>query len=270
MKNKKTLALALALILALVACSDDTIKTQTPTDTSQPEVTDKPTDDIKSPENTTEDGQTGDTSVTKEAGILSVIDAYDVEIRYEKRPRRHDKFYTIVYDETLGNEIHFDNQVVEAGLEDDNKVKILIKGYGQNNIISFGGGLKELDLDGYYKLHFKNYKQARLDLDLYGAIDGEVSVENTHLDLDLEGAVNLKLMGSSPHLEVDIEGAGKLDAQDLEANYAKVDIDGAGKAVVNVIDQLDAKVEGVGVIEYVSEPRTLNKQIEGIGSIKKK
>lgn len=53
-------------------------------------------------------------------------------------------------------------------------------------------------------------------------------------------------------------------AEDLESKRAEIDVEGARSAIVNVSDVLDARVGGVGSVEYRWNP-TVEKDVSGAG-----
>jgi hypothetical protein len=88
-------------------------------------------------------------------------------------------------------------------------------------------------------------------------------------DLHLEGAGRVKAAGKVGHLNLHSEGAGSIDAAELVAGSVDVHIEGAGKATVNATESLKATIEGAGVITYSGDPKKVEKNIEGIGRIRK-
>ena len=87
--------------------------------------------------------------------------------------------------------------------------------------------------------------------------------------LHIEGAGRVKAAGKVGRLSLHSEGAGSIDAAELVAGAVDVHIEGAGKAKVNATESLKAQIEGAGVITYLGEPKTVEKNIEGIGRISK-
>jgi hypothetical protein len=68
-------------------------------------------------------------------------------------------------------------------------------------------------------------------------------------------------------LSVHSEGAGSVDAGELVSPSVEVTIEGAGKARVHATDSLKAHIAGAGKITYLGDPKTVEKNIEGIGRI---
>ena len=95
-------------------------------------------------------------------------------------------------------------------------------------------------------------------------------VKNDALALTISGTGNATVSGETGAVTINLTGAGKVNAADLKAKTAKVDCAGAGAIEVFASDQLDAKVSGVGHVSYAGNPKTVNKQVSGVGSISPK
>jgi hypothetical protein len=87
------------------------------------------------------------------------------------------------------------------------------------------------------------------------------------LELHLEGAGRIKASGKVGPLSVHSEGAGNVEAGELVSPSVEVTIEGAGKARVHATESLKAHIAGAGKITYLGDPKTVEKNIEGIGRI---
>jgi hypothetical protein len=109
------------------------------------------------------------------------------------------------------------------------------------------------------------------DISLPGASNLSVSnVKNDSFSLSIRGASSARCSGETKSLSVSMDGAGSGDLRDLRAENAKVSLNGAGQVLVFVTGQLDAKINGVGTIDYYGNPKTVNQSINGIGTLNKK
>ncbi|MEM6321831.1 MAG: head GIN domain-containing protein [Bacteroidota bacterium] len=92
-------------------------------------------------------------------------------------------------------------------------------------------------------------------LSLHGATSLEVAnMTAQKLNVRLHGASLCTLTGRTEALEAKVSGTGKLEAEALEASTGKVEVGGAGFANVNVTEQLHAKTNGNGTINYLGNP----------------
>lgn len=109
----------------------------------------------------------------------------------------------------------------------------------------------------------------RFSLKVTGAGLVELELELEEFNLDLPGAGLVKLWGSAKDVHLDLAGVGNLEAFDLESVNCEVRVSGVGGAQVNVKENLKASVNGIGGIRYKGNPRIIQEDVSGIGTIKK-
>lgn len=105
-------------------------------------------------------------------------------------------------------------------------------------------------------------------------VDGAGEIEVVHLDgeewqTQLDGGGKITVSGKVTRQDVEINGFGVYNAEDLTCQEAKVQQNGAGMVVVQVSDQLDVTIEGVGTVEYIGYP-TVTKTLNGLGTVKQR
>lgn len=101
---------------------------------------------------------------------------------------------------------------------------------------------------------------------------GDVTLSNLRADrlaVEVDGAGGATLAGTVGAQTVTISGTGHYDGEDLQSADATVTIGGAGKAVVRVSDRLDARVSGVGSVEYIGDPQ-VTQHTSGVGSVEQR
>ena len=104
-------------------------------------------------------------------------------------------------------------------------------------------------------------------IELNGAVALEgMGIEASKMDVTISGAGSVKLAGKVDQLAVTLSGAGAHDSRGLESKRATVTNNGAGAAVVRVSDELNATINGIGVIEYVGNPK-VTKGVHGLGVV---
>jgi len=89
------------------------------------------------------------------------------------------------------------------------------------------------------------------------------------LDLRFGGAGSLRAEGTVRNLTLNVGGVGSIDTRELHAENANVNVGGVGHVKVFASTRLDATVGGVGSLTYYGEPRTVNTNGGGLGSITK-
>lgn len=83
----------------------------------------------------------------------------------------------------------------------------------------------------------------------------------------LSGAGSMTLSGSSVRQTILISGAGSVYSNEMVSSICSVTISGTGSAEVNVTQQLDAIVSGVGNVLYSGNPPVVHQQVSGIGNV---
>jgi hypothetical protein len=94
-----------------------------------------------------------------------------------------------------------------------------------------------------------------------------VDANSNQLDLDSTGAASIEAGGRAKSITISSTGAGKIDAGNLHAEKARVAVSGAASVEVYASDQLDVDISGVGSVSYGGNPKVVNKNVSGIGSV---
>ena len=92
-------------------------------------------------------------------------------------------------------------------------------------------------------------------------------VRGERLDVGYRGAGSMAINGQVNTFKMTAEGVGEVDARALIANEADVRFQGIGDVKVYARDRLDVKVQGMGSLSYYGRPRTVNKSVQGLGSV---
>lgn len=100
-----------------------------------------------------------------------------------------------------------------------------------------------------------------------GEVDAE-GIDTDELVVDISGSGVMKASGRAEIQEAHVSGSGAYEAQDLESRRVRIDVEGAGSAVVNASEELDAKADGTGSVEYVGDP-TVEQDVSGVGRVSK-
>lgn len=95
-------------------------------------------------------------------------------------------------------------------------------------------------------------------------------IKNANFKIDSSGASKLALAGETKKLNIGTSGASNIDAKDLHAEKVGVESSGAGYVSVYATEQLDATASGAAHIDYYGDPKTVNPEVSGAGSINKK
>lgn len=101
-----------------------------------------------------------------------------------------------------------------------------------------------------------------------GRIDVK-GLNNDKFEVDANGAPNITVAGTTKVIDVGTNGAGKVDTTKLHASRGVVEANGAARVDLDVLEQLDATVNGPSTITYKGDP-VVNKTVHGPGKIEKR
>lgn len=128
--------------------------------------------------------------------------------------------------------------------------------------------IEEIEISGYGSLEAENTIETKnLKLIISGSGKIEMPVKADNLNTIISGKGNVELSGSANELDVTISGAGKVEAEKLQVSKSDISISGAGKVYLDVKDDLNVEISGVGSVKYINEPARISKSVSGIGKI---
>jgi len=132
------------------------------------------------------------------------------------------------------------------------------------------GGTLRIDRDGRFGARLTvtiTVPRLRgLDAESAGEIE-LLDVDADALELHNDGAGEVRASGRVGMLRASLGGVGAFELANLTAARAIVRVGGVGDAEVTVRDDLDARVTGVGSIEYHGDP-TVRSDVSGLGDVK--
>jgi hypothetical protein len=94
------------------------------------------------------------------------------------------------------------------------------------------------------------------------------NVRGERLDVSYRGAGSMAINGQVKSFRMSAEGVGEVDTKALLANDVDIRFQGIGDVKVYARERLDAKVQGMGSLTYYGKPRSVNKSVQGLGSVK--
>ena len=107
-----------------------------------------------------------------------------------------------------------------------------------------------------------------LDIDISGSGDVSGRVICELLVAEISGSGRITLSGKCENkIDMLISGSGSFYGYDLKCENARVNISGTGNAEIYVVDDLKAKVSGMGKITYKGKPVSVDKTVTGLGKI---
>ncbi|MBC8425944.1 DUF2807 domain-containing protein [bacterium] len=159
-----------------------------------------------------------------------------------------------------------DKQSVEVTLDDNLFENLEIDVKGKTLVI---GWAEECDPDADSRVAIA---LRRLDaVTIKGAGDIEIKgFKGDRFEYDLHGAGDLEIDGETGELDITLNGAGGVEAEDLKARHVKVRLNGVGDVEVTATESIDAKVSGVGEIDFWGKPEEEKTRVSGIGDINRR
>ncbi len=128
--------------------------------------------------------------------------------------------------------------------------------------------LEELDVSGAAEVRSEEIIRGEsLQIDMSGAGDIELELEQEEIEINVSGAGSVNLEGKVITQQIDMSGAGSYEARDLISQDCIISISGVGGATVYVQRILNAQVSGVGGITYYGNPTEVKSNVSGLGSI---
>jgi len=94
------------------------------------------------------------------------------------------------------------------------------------------------------------------------------NITGERFDVNYRGAGSMTIAGAVRQLKLQAQGVGEVDARKLIAQDADVNFQGIGSVEIHASGTLDAKVQGMGELTYYGHPKTVNRSVSGIGSVK--
>jgi Putative auto-transporter adhesin, head GIN domain len=138
------------------------------------------------------------------------------------------------------------------------------------NHILYLGTVNNVDIDPTKPIEFIMEVKSLENFNMTGVGSIEANgIQGKQLTIALTGVGNMTIEGSADSLDLRLNGIGSYRGDRFKTKQANVHSDGVGSAVLNVSDQLDASVSGMGSIEYIGSPK-VQKSGRGMGEIKQR
>ena len=134
--------------------------------------------------------------------------------------------------------------------------------------IAVGVPVSTLKLEGAYSLSMLLPTVKELELDISGAVLGEIIAEQaSKITAGIQGAAELEFDGKSAEFILLAEGVAKIDASSLRTEKSVITLRGAATAQVYATESLEATVEGTASVVYHGHPREIKTDISGLGEV---
>lgn len=106
---------------------------------------------------------------------------------------------------------------------------------------------------------------------LTGSGDVEVTrLKQKSFEIELSGSGEIVVTGDVEELEIDLAGSGDIDASELIAEEANCDLGGSGRIRVHATKAFKGDLSGSGDILYYGDPKYVDRDVSGSGSIRRR
>ena len=117
----------------------------------------------------------------------------------------------------------------------------------------------------YYHLKIKNIEE----LSLLGAVKVNCdSLQISRLNLDMSGVADVELSGEVESLDISVDGVGDLKGRDLLSTQCSISGTGTANITISVSKILDISFQGIGSIKYIGDPE-INQDVSALVQIEK-
>jgi hypothetical protein len=131
--------------------------------------------------------------------------------------------------------------------------------------------LTKLSFDGSVKITGETpIKSEKLSIKNNGAVVVQLALDVNKLNIDADGSGELKLLGRALNVDVNIDGAGSVDAFGLQSKVVDAKVKGAGTFKIDVSEEFSGEVGENGKIYYKGNPKKVDTDVSGSGTIQAK
>jgi len=131
--------------------------------------------------------------------------------------------------------------------------------------------LKKVAMSGSGNFRTTNALTApELMFSLAGSGNVDADMSTNEVKVAVAGSGNVNFSGTTKKFKVDIAGSGNVKANKLKSSAVKADVAGSGSAYVWVGEELNASVAGSGSIYYSGDPKNVQQNIAGSGTVQRK
>ncbi|GJQ63576.1 MAG: hypothetical protein SCALA702_26290 [Melioribacteraceae bacterium] len=95
-------------------------------------------------------------------------------------------------------------------------------------------------------------------------------IDTDRFKLSNNGAGSIDLEGKADYVLFSVSGAASIDAKDLKAEDVKINISGAANASVYASESVSGDVSGVANLNYYGNPRHVDVDDSGMGSVNRR
>jgi hypothetical protein len=128
---------------------------------------------------------------------------------------------------------------------------------------------KKISMRGTINIYTQNFNFQSIENIGTGSLNFSDIINTNSFKVKLIGTGHINFNGGGEVLNADValSGTGKVDMKTVNTNLADVALSGTGSIILNVNEELNAKISGTGNVIYKGRPKITTK-ISGTGRLK--
>jgi len=212
----------------------------------------------------------GFSQITKEIALKEFVKVNLVGASsYVLIPSDVNKLEVVIADEDVMNYIKIINEKNRLLINTTSKNKNVSKLCSKLTFKIYFKKINEIVFEGAGSL--KNEEVIivdRLKVDMKGTGDISININSSTFKGSMRGTGALRVKGECKNSDFYLAGVGNIKATKLISENTNVVVSGVGSAKVYASQKLIAKINGVGSIKYMGDPKEKSFEKNGLGSIK--
>jgi Putative auto-transporter adhesin, head GIN domain len=150
-----------------------------------------------------------------------------------------------------------------------NELDLKVSGSGSLKIEANVSGDLESDVSGSGNIDIKG-SAGSFESDISGSGDVLASLKITgQSDFSIAGSGKIIIDGSAKSLKSSISGSGSVKGENFMVETCDVKVAGSGNVYIHVVDDLKVSIAGSGDVRYKGNPKKVNSNAAGSGSVRK-
>ncbi len=158
--------------------------------------------------------------------------------------------------------------IAETKLVSD-EMDLKVSGSGSIKAEVVVSGDLETDVSGSGDIEVKG-SAGSFDSDISGSGDVKASLAITgESTFSIAGSGKIIIDGSAKNLQTRISGSGSVKGENFQVEKCSVKVAGSGDVSIHVTEELEVNVAGSGDVRYKGDPKRVNNNSSGSGSVRK-
>ncbi len=150
-----------------------------------------------------------------------------------------------------------------------NELDLKVSGSGSLKVEAAVSGDLESDVSGSGNIEVRG-NAANFESDISGSGDVIASLKiSGKSSFSISGSGKIIIDGSAKELTSRISGSGNVKGENFEVEVCDIKVAGSGNVFIHVKDELNVSIAGSGDVRYKGDPKKVNSNAAGSGSVRK-